>query len=161
MSDTIVTFQGWVGADVVLRKASGHSVVDLRVATTARLKRAGEWVDGDTTWYTVSVWREQADNILRSVKKGDPVIVHGRLRTEVFERQNGETGSKLVIDGALVGHDLRRGVSQFTRTPRPESGDDAAERGEEDSTGAGTASDWGAPSVVAGPGEQTGGSDAA
>jgi single-strand DNA-binding protein len=116
MSDTYVTLHGWVGGDVVLRKANGHSVLDLRVASTARFKRRGDWVEGDTTWYTVTVWRHLAENICRSVHSGDPVIVHGRLRTENFTRTNGEPGSKLVIDAALVGHDLSRGVSQFTRT---------------------------------------------
>jgi single-strand DNA-binding protein len=116
MSETYVTLHGWVGGDVVLRKANGHSVLDLRVASTARLKRHGDWVDGDTTWYTVTVWRQLAENICRSVKSGDPVIVHGRMRTEKFIRGNGEEGSKLVIDASLVGHDLSRGTSQFTRT---------------------------------------------
>ena len=60
MSDTYVTLHGWVGGDVVLRKANGHSVLDLRVASTARFKRRGDWVEGDTTWYTVTVWRHLA-----------------------------------------------------------------------------------------------------
>jgi single-strand DNA-binding protein len=126
MSETYVTLHGWVGGDVVLRSANGFSVLDLRVASTARFKRHGDWVSGDTTWYTVTVWRQLAENISRSVRSGDPVIVHGRLRTERYIRNDGKEASKLVIDASLLGHDLSRGTSQFVRTPygdRPEHDD--------------------------------------
>jgi single-strand DNA-binding protein len=123
MSETYVTLHGWVGGDVRLRSANGFSVLDLRVASTARFKRHGDWVNGDTTWYTVTVWRQLAENLSRSVRSGDPVIVHGRLRTERYIRTDGKEASKLVIDASLVGHDLSRGTSQFTRTSYAEPPD--------------------------------------
>jgi single-strand DNA-binding protein len=131
MSDTYVTLHGWVGGDVVLRSANGFSVLDLRVASTARFKRHGDWVNGDTTWYTVTVWRQLAENISKSVGSGDPVIVHGRLRTEKFTRNDGKEASKLVIDASLVGHDLSRGTSQFTRASHGERPDHEGARGDD------------------------------
>lgn len=120
MNDTFVTLAGWVGGEVVLRDGGGAGVVNLRVGSTPRFKRGEEYVDGETTWYTVTVWRKLAENVSRSVQKGDPVIVHGRLRTEVWQRQDGQQGSNLQIEASLVGHDLSRGVSFFTRPPRPD-----------------------------------------
>jgi single-strand DNA-binding protein len=120
MSDTYVTLHGWVGSDVTYRDPQGISVANFRVASTPRLKKEGKWVDGDTTWYSVTVWRHLAVNIRDSVRKGDAVVVHGRLRTDTWKREDGELNSTLQIEATLVGHDLTRGTSLFTRTPRPE-----------------------------------------
>jgi len=123
MNDTFVTFQGWVGGEVVYRTPNGIGVANFRVATTPRLKRKGDWVDGDTTWYSVTAWRTLADNIRDSVRKGDAVIVHGRLRSDNWQRDDGQYSTKLVVDASLVGHDLTRGTSTFTKSARPERTD--------------------------------------
>jgi single-strand DNA-binding protein len=125
MSDTYVTLHGWVGGDVNFRTPQGVSVASFRVASTPRLKKAGDWVDGDTTWYSVTVWRHLADNVHASVQKGDAVIVHGRLRTDSWKREDGQVNSTLAIEASLVGHDLSRGTSAFVRTPRPEPRNEA------------------------------------
>ena len=120
MSDTYVTLHGWVGSDVTYRDPQGISVANFRVASTPRLKKEGKWGAGETTWYSVTVWRHLAENIRDSVRKGDAVVVHGRLRTDTWKREDGELNSSLQIEASLVGHDLTRGTSLFTRTPRPE-----------------------------------------
>ena len=118
MPETYVTFQGWVGNDVTHKKVGDVSVANFRVATTPRLKRKGEWVDGDTTWYAVAAWRALADNVADSVRKGDAVIVHGRLRSEAWKREDGGTGTTLTVEASFVGHDLCRGTSRFERATR-------------------------------------------
>lgn len=118
MSDTIVTLHGWVGGDVTYRNPQDVSVANFRVASTPRLRKGGEWVDGDTTWYSVTAWRHLAENVRDSVRKGDAVVVHGRLRTDVWEREDGQLTSSLRIEAMLVGHDLTRGTSSFLRTQR-------------------------------------------
>lgn len=127
MSETFVTLHGWVGSDVTFREPHGISVVNLRVASTPRLKRDGKWVDGDTTWYSVTAWRQLAVNVRDSVRKGDAVIVHGRLRTDTWTREDGQTTSNLQIEAGLIGHDLSRGTTSFVRTPRPERVDGAVD----------------------------------
>jgi single-strand DNA-binding protein len=118
MSDTHITLHGWVGNEVAHRDVNGISVVNFRVASTPRIKRKGQWQDGDTTWYSVSAWRSLADNINDSVKKGDAVVVSGRLRTEAWTREDGQVSTSLVVEATLVGHDLRRGTSVFLRSSR-------------------------------------------
>jgi single-strand DNA-binding protein len=125
MSDTYVTLHGWVGSDVTYRDPQGVAVANFRVASTPRLKKEGKWIDGDTTWYSVTVWRHLAVNLRESVRKGDAVVVHGRLRTDTWKRQDGALTSTLQIEASLVGHDLTRGTSLFTRTPRPEQRSDS------------------------------------
>ena len=121
MNDTHVTFHGWAGSDVRHRTARDVSVATVRVGVTPRLKKDGEWVDGETAWYTVTAWRTLADHLRDSVRKGDPVIVHGRLRTETWEPEEGGTTTTLQVDASLIGHDLTRGISHFIkqRTERP------------------------------------------
>jgi single-strand DNA-binding protein len=51
------------------------------------------------------------------VRKGDPVLVVGKLRTNVWEK-DGQTHERLVLEADMVGHDLNRGTSIFQRPPR-------------------------------------------
>ncbi|HEX6875774.1 MAG TPA: single-stranded DNA-binding protein [Nocardioidaceae bacterium] len=118
MGDTYVTFHGWVGNEVTHREVNGVAVANLRVASTPRIKRKGQWMDGDTTWYSVSAWRSLADNIRDSVKKGDAVIVHGKLRTDAWKREDGQVSSTLLVEASFVGHDLSRGTSVFLRSTK-------------------------------------------
>src|SRR3954454_17377913 len=126
MNDTMVTFHGWTGSDVRHRTAKDVSVATVRVAATPRIKKDGEWVDGETAWYSVTAWRTLADHLRDSVRKGDPVIVHGRLRTETWTPEEGPSSTTLHVDASLVGHDLTRGISHFIKA-RPERKPDDAE----------------------------------
>src|SRR4051794_35756030 len=66
---------------------NGTAVVDLRVATTPRRKVGEEWVDGETLWFDVSVWKQFAENVAQSLHKGDRVTVSGRLAQSTFIRE--------------------------------------------------------------------------
>lgn len=123
MRDTLVTLHGWVGNDVTHRVVNDVSVVNMRVASTPRVRRGGEWRDGQTTWFTVTAWRALADHVSSSVKKGDAVIVHGRLRSESWEREDGQVATTLAVEAQLVGHDLTRGTSVFWKASKPDRSD--------------------------------------
>ena len=87
MNDSYVTLQGWVGNDVDLRDAGGTPCASFRLGCTPRFLKGGTWVDGHTSWFTVNCWRALAGNVAASVRRGDAVIVHGRVRVEVWERR--------------------------------------------------------------------------
>lgn len=130
MNEAFVTFQGWVGGDVTHRDTQQGSVANFRVGSTPRIrKRSGEWVDGPTSWFSVSCWRALADHVRDSVHKGEPVLVHGRLRTDVWTREDGQSSTTYVVEATYVGHDLSRGTAAFVRSTRPERAevDDEAE----------------------------------
>ena len=119
MTDTLVTLHGWVGGDVTFRTPNDTSVASFRVACTPRIKRNGQWGDGETTWYSVTAWRGLAENIRDSVHRGEAVIVHGRLRTRNWSRASGEPEQiNLEVEAFLVGHDLARGTSAFLKRQR-------------------------------------------
>lgn len=124
MNEAFVTFQGWVGNDVVHRETAQGNVANFRVGSTPRIrKRSGEWVDGPTSWFSVACWRALADHVRDSVRKGEPVLVHGRLRTDVWEREDGQSSVTHVVEASYVGHDLTRGTSVFVRAARPDRGE--------------------------------------
>jgi single-strand DNA-binding protein len=117
--ETFVQMTGYVGGDVNLREAS-VPIADFRLASTPRVYRDGEWTDGPTTWITVKAFRVLAVNVAGSLRRGDPVIVIGRLRTATWER-DGQTIERLELDALTVGPDLRRGMSHFHKNARPRS----------------------------------------
>jgi single-strand DNA-binding protein len=121
MNEALVTFQGWVGNDVVFRNTDKGPVANFRVGSTPRIRRKeGEWVDGQTSWFSVSCWRGLAEHVRDSVRKGEPVFVHGRLRTDLWEREDGHTSVSYVVEATCVGHDLSRGTAVFAKASRPE-----------------------------------------
>lgn len=126
--ETMVTLQGHVGADVQLRTAGDTCVANIRVACTPRRyqRRTDEWVDGPTQWYTVNAWRALGQHCASSLRRGDPVIVHGRLDARTYVNKHHVEVTAFEVEAVMVGHDLTQGVSRFTRTPRAPGGDGAA-----------------------------------
>ena len=127
MNESLVTLQGWLGSDVTVRHAGESPVASFRLGCTPRRysKKTESWVDGETQWYTVSAWRTLADHCAASLRRGDPVVVFGRLNAEVWTNKAGIEVSSLTVDATFVGHDLNRGTSQFTKMPRPDQSADA------------------------------------
>jgi single-strand DNA-binding protein len=117
MNETYVTLSGWLGADVSLREAGGVPVASFRVASTPRRyqRKTQTWEDGDTQWYSVNAWRALAENCDVSLRRGDPVIVHGKLSARTWTTKSGVEVTTLEVEAAFVGHDLTRGTSTFAR----------------------------------------------
>jgi single-strand DNA-binding protein len=84
--------------------------------TPRRLNRAtGEWEDGETSYYTVKCWRRLAVNVKGSLRKGDMVLVRGKvvMRTWVDDQQRNRV--EMQVEADSVGHDLAYGWSHFNR----------------------------------------------
>jgi single-strand DNA-binding protein len=118
MNESYVTIQGWVGGDVDLRDVGDTQVASFRVGSTPRYNKGGTWVDGQTSWYTVNCWRHLGRNVKESVQRGDAVIIHGRVRVDVWEREGKPSSVQWVVDALYVGHDLTKGTSAFLKTVR-------------------------------------------
>jgi single-strand DNA-binding protein len=132
MNDTVITFRGYAGTDVRHREKPDANVASVRVASTPRVRKDGTWVDGATTWYSVTAWRALADHLRDSVRKGDPLVVHGRLlRSETWAPEGAAPSTTLEVEAFVVGHDLNRGISHFIKAKRPEPApQDAPEEGQ-------------------------------
>jgi len=116
--DTTITVIGNLTADPELRwTQSGAAVADFTVASTPRTydRNAGEWRDGDTLFMRCSVWRETAENVAESLRKGMRVIVQGRLTQRSYETPQGERRTVVELQVDEVGPSLRRARAQVTR----------------------------------------------
>lgn len=119
-----VTLRGRVGTDPDCTTTThGSAAARFRLAVTRRGRDdAGIWHDLETTWYTVKAWNNLAQNVGFSIRKGQPVVVHGRLNVNQWEQAESNTrGTELVITASAIGHDLNAGISQFMRPARPAS----------------------------------------
>lgn len=116
MNEIWVTVTGWTGGDAALEELrGGHRLTTFRLGSTPRRFKEGQWVDLPTVWYTVKCWGELADHVAASVTSGQPLVVHGRLAEESWQRPDGTTASRQYVVATAVGHDLRRGTSRFAK----------------------------------------------
>lgn len=120
MNDIYITLNGNVAADPrQYHFDDGTRVTSLRLASTRRVfdKASQSWHDGETTFYAVRCYRILAENVAQSIKLGQPIVVHGKLRIRSYER-DGERRFLAEVEATSVGHDLRRGVSRFEKAQR-------------------------------------------
>lgn len=147
--ETVITIIGNLTADPELRwTQAGAAVADFTVASTPRTydRNAGEWRDGDTLFIRCSVWRETAENVAESLRKGMRVIVQGRLTQRSYETPQGERRTVVELQVDEVGPSLRRARAQVTRTQaQAASASTASARVVvEPGFGAGVSDPWGA-----------------
>lgn len=116
MTDSI-TATGLVATELRDTTTSeGLRIVSFRLASSQRRfnKTENVWEYGPTNWFTVSTFRHLAENIAASIKKGDRVVVTGRLRIRTWEK-DGKSGTVVEIDADAIGPDLMWGTAAFTR----------------------------------------------
>ncbi len=97
--------------------SEGLAITSFRLASSQRRydRVAQRWIDGDTNWYTVSAFRNLAQNAATSVSKGDRIILTGRVRIRDWENTD-RSGTTVEIEAESVGHDLTWGTAVYTRT---------------------------------------------
>ncbi len=117
MNDSI-TVRGFVATEIKTSTTPGGvATASFRLGSTGRRfdRAANAWVDGNTNWFTVQGYRQLAGNMGCSIKKGQRVIIVGRLKMRSWEKE-GRVYHVAEIDAESVGHDLMWGSANFTRT---------------------------------------------
>ena len=114
--------QGVLGTTpVVSRTPSGRAYCRFRLATTPTFRTSEGWRDEETVWFTAKAWGPLAENLARSLRKGDPVLLVGRFTQERWSsRLRGETITN-VLTVAAGGHDLNRGETRFMKIERADA----------------------------------------
>ena len=115
-----LTVQGSLGTTpVVSRTASDRAYCHFRVATTPTFRGSdGVWRNGETVWFTAKAWGALAENLGRSLRKGDPVILVGRFTQETWSSKVMGDMLSNVLTVSAGGHDLTRGESRFMKVER-------------------------------------------
>ena len=121
MNDIITTICGNIATDPKHQiTVKGQALTSFRLASTPRKfdQEVQGYVDGETTWVNVSCWGALAFNTGKSLHKGQPVVVNGTLRSRHWQTDDGKTGTDFDLTAYTVGHDLRRGSSEFRKVSR-------------------------------------------
>ena len=140
---TQVTIVGNLTADPELRfTPAGAAVANFTVAVSDRVKTAGgEWVDGPALFMRCAVWREAAENLAESVKRGDRVVVVGKLKQRSFDTIEGEKRSVIELEVDEVGPSLRYATATVVKAGK--SGKPAKAKPADDPWGNAPADGWG------------------
>lgn len=87
-----VTVSGNLTRDPEVRAvpSSGQSVCSLRIAHNERFKNAeGEWADR-TSYFDVTIWSGLGEWMGRNLRKGQKVVVSGRLKWREWDGPDGQ-----------------------------------------------------------------------
>ena len=109
MNDIQITMPGNLVADPELRYTEkGVAVAKLRVASTPRMQKGGQWVDaGQTVFLDVVAWRKLGENAAETLRKGNRVTVTGRLRQRTYQTTEGAKRTVYEIHADDIAPSLR------------------------------------------------------
>ena len=131
-SDNQITVVGNITDDPELRyTANGAAVANFTVAYSTRIRdAAGNWTDGDTSFFKVNVWRALAENAAESLTRGTRVVVTGRLKQRSWENQEGEKRTVVEIEADDVGPSLKWATATVQKTSRSASSSSGSSSGD-------------------------------
>jgi single-strand DNA-binding protein len=121
MNEIYTTVQGRVVATPESRiTRGGVPFTAFRLASTVRRPnpQTREYEDGPTNFFSVTAFRTLGANVGNSLKKGDPVVVYGRMRVNQWMRSDNIPATSVEIDAYSVGHDLTWGTTELVRVSR-------------------------------------------
>jgi single-strand DNA-binding protein len=93
---------------------NGLDITSFRLASSQRRfdREQKRWIEVDTNWYTVTGFRQLAQNLATSIRVGQRVVVSGRLRIRAWENAE-KSGTTIELEADAVGHDLSWGTSTW------------------------------------------------
>lgn len=126
MNEIHVTVSGRLVADPESRttKTNGIPFTAFRLASSSRRfnPTTQAFEDSPASYVNVTAFRALGLNAAGSLEKGQPVIVHGRMRVNQFTRGDGTMGTSVEIDAYGIGHDLTFGTTAFEKASRAQNG---------------------------------------
>jgi single-strand DNA-binding protein len=90
---------------------SGIARAMFRVAVSGRREQ-------EPSFFTVIVWRDQAEHAAQSLAKGSRVVVVGRLRQRAWTAEDGSARSTIEVVAEELGPSLRWATATTTRATR-------------------------------------------
>jgi single-strand DNA-binding protein len=130
---TIVTFEGNLADDPQVRfTPSGKQITEITVLVNQRRQNGdGGWVDGEPTRHVVRAFKALADNVAESLSKGDRVVVHGTITTEVWtDRESGDRRTAQRVLAEIVAPSLRWATTGVIKTTRSQATDQVGANGQ-------------------------------
>ena len=115
MTEAAVSFAGNLTDDPELRHTKGGIArARFRVAVSGHREQ-------EPSFFTVIVWRDQAEHAAESLTKGSRVVVMGRLQQRSWTAEDGSARSVVEIVADELGPSLRWATATTTRATRNSS----------------------------------------
>lgn len=117
--EVFTTTVGNLTEDPILTYTQGGvAVVNVTIASTARRfdKASNDWVDEESLFLRGSVWRDYAEHVAASLKKGMRVIATGKLKQRSYETTSGEKRTVIEMDIDELAPSLRYATAVVERT---------------------------------------------
>ena len=112
MTEASVSFAGNLTDDPELRHTEGGITrAVFRVAVSGRREQ-------EPSFFTVIVWRDQAEHAAESLSKGSRVVVVGRLQQRTWTAEDGSARSVVEVVAEELGPSLRWATATTTRATR-------------------------------------------
>ncbi|MDO9545499.1 MAG: single-stranded DNA-binding protein [Pelolinea sp.] len=110
MSFHTIIIVGNLGKDPEMRYVpNGSAVTSFSVASNRQYTDSNGQKVKETTWFNVSVWGKQAENVNTYLQKGSTVLIEGELRPDketgsprTYTRSDGSTGASYDINARTV-----------------------------------------------------------
>jgi single-strand DNA-binding protein len=138
--DTVITLIGNLTDDPEMRfTPSGAGVANFTIASTPRSydQKASEWKDGETLFMRCAIWREAAENVAESLKRGMRVVATGRLQSRTFDTKEGEKRTVIELQVDEIGPSLKNASAKVTKNPPSGGGGQQQPRGGSQGSGGG------------------------
>jgi single-strand DNA-binding protein len=112
MTEASVSFAGNLTDDPKVRYTEGGIArAVFRVAVSGRREQ-------EASFFTVVVWRDQAEHASESLSKGSRVVVVGRLQQRNWTAEDGSARSAVEVLAKELGPSLRWATATTTRATR-------------------------------------------
>jgi single-strand DNA-binding protein len=96
---------------------SGVSRCKMRIACNERRKNQdGTWTDGETSYFDIVLWRGLAEAAADTFKKGQPILVVGKLKVVKYEDKNGVERTTVEITADEIAAVVKASKAKATAT---------------------------------------------
>jgi single-strand DNA-binding protein len=113
MPEASVSFAGNLTDDPELRHTEGGIA-----RATFRVAVSGRSGDGEASFFTVVVWRDQAEHTAESLSKGGRVVVVGRLQQRTWTAEDGSARQVVEVVAEELGPSLQWAAATPVRASR-------------------------------------------
>lgn len=120
MNGNRITVIGNLTKDPILKYLStGKAVINFTVACNHGHydRETQSWVDSESAFFKIECWEVLAENVADTLRKGDPVIVVGRMTCRTYEL-DGKQREAWELKAETVGPDLRKRTASLRRVLR-------------------------------------------
>lgn len=122
--ETRLTIVGNMTRDPEMRLVGDDEtpVARFAVASTPRIFKNNEWIDGDPLFMECSAWRKLAENVTESFTKGARVVVVGTLKQRSYETDDGQKRTVTEMTVEEIGASVRYATVTIERNAKDGGG---------------------------------------